>query len=85
MTTGSNLRVLSYPCVSWRARRGEAGNTTARWQDKRPHIARRSGGCFCERLWRAPHIAVLMGNVRLTPKTLYCHDISHIAGSRHGR
>ena len=54
-------------------------------QDKRPHIARRSGGCFCRIFWRAPHIAVLIGNVRLTPNCLYQRDFSHIAASRHGR
>lgn len=64
---------------------GRLRTTTARWQDKRPHIARRSGGCFCKRFWRAPHIAVLVGNVRLTPNCLYQRDFSHIAASRHGR
>ena len=79
------IRTGSGCSVSWRARGQEAGTTTARWQDKRPHIARRSGGCFCRIFWRAPHIAVLIGNVRLTPNCLYQRDFSHIAGSRHGR
>ena len=78
-------RTIAGSGVSWGALEVEAGNTTGRWQDKRPHIARRSGGCFCKRFWRAPHIAVLIGNVRLTPNCLYQRDFSHIAGSRHGR
>lgn len=85
MSTGSVLRTRSYRCVSWRARGGEAGNTTARWQDKRPHIVRRSGGCFCRVFRDAPHIVALTGNVRLMPKALYQRDLSHIVGSRYGR
>lgn len=85
MSCGSSFRTLSHSGVTWRAQGGEAGTTTARWQDKRPHIARRSGGCICRIFWRAPHIAVPIGNVRLTPNYLYQRDFSHIAGLRHGR
>jgi hypothetical protein len=85
MSVLADIRIPSCSSVSWGAQGAEAGNTTGRWQDKRPHIARRSGGCFCKRFWRAPHIVAPMCNVRLTLKALYRHDLSHIAGSRRGR
>ena len=85
MTLDRPFRMLSGSGASWRVRGVVAGTATEGWQDKRAHIVRRSGGCFCKRFWRAPHIAVLIGNVRLTPNCLYQRDFSHIAALRHGR
>ena len=85
MSAASALCAVWYPRVAWRAQGREAGTTTARWQDKRAHIVRRSGGWFCWVFWRAAHLAMLSRNVRRKAKPLYLRDVSHIAGPRHGR
>ena len=85
MTRFSSHRMLSGSGVSWRVRRGVAGTTTDRWQDKRAHIARRSVGCFVWIFWRVPHIAQPRRNVRRAfnaPDLLY---LPHIAGRCDGR
>lgn len=71
--------------VSWRARGEEAGTPTVRWQDKRPHIARLSVGCFVWVFGRVSHRAAFPRNVRMRPKPLYLNDLSHLAEPRHGR
>ena len=58
--------------------------TTEGWQDKRAHIARRSGGCSCLILWRVPHIAGHRRNVYEAAKVLYLFFFFHIAVPRHG-
>ena len=54
-------------------------------QDKRAHIARRSGGCFCWGFWPASHIVRLCRNVRKRSNTLFLRDLLHIAELHHGR
>ena len=56
-----------------------------RWQDKRPHIARRSVGCFFRIFRRVPHVAAFLRNVRQMPKALYLRPLFHIAERHHGR
>lgn len=85
MTTIAMVRALSCSRVAWRVQGRGAGKTTARWQDKRAHIVRRSGGCFCRIFQRAAHIATLARNVRRKPKALHPFELSHFAGLRHGR
>ena len=50
-----------------------------RLQDKRPHIVRRLGGCFCLVFWRVAHISGLHRNVSNSTKELYFHAFLHIA------
>ena len=59
--------------------------STGLGQDKRPHIARRSVGCFCRHFGGFAHIATLSGNVRRQPIRLKCFAFLHIAGLGHGR
>jgi hypothetical protein len=85
MTCTSSFRMMSGSGVSWWVRVGATGTTTARWQDKRAHIARRSVGWFSWAFFRAPHIVSLWRNV--------CHAFNlpdllrfpHIAERCHGR
>lgn len=79
------LRVNSGSCVPWRAQGVATANTTGGWQDKRAHIARRSGWGFCPASCRIWHIAAPGRNVRGTAKALYLCALLHIAGQRHGR
>jgi hypothetical protein len=44
---------------------GEAGKTTEVWQDKRPHIAARSVGCFKWFFPAFPHIIISKRDVRI--------------------
>ncbi|RVI14545.1 hypothetical protein CN200_19670 [Sinorhizobium meliloti] len=44
---------------------GEAGKTTEVWQDKRPHIAARSVGCFDWIFPGFPHITAGKRDVRI--------------------
>lgn len=85
MSTVRRFGTLSGSSASWRAGGAEAGTPTERWQDKRAHIALRSGGWISWVLWRVAHIAGFGRNVRLKPKPLYLQDLSHIKGPRHGR
>lgn len=84
--TGPMLnRVLAGFCASWRAQGSGASTTTGRWQDKRPHIAGRTVGCFYWVFQRVSHIAASQRNV---PELLICPELlgfSHIAGRGHGR
>lgn len=43
---------------------GEAGKTTEVWQDKRPHIAARTVGCFDWVFWPSAHIVGARLDVR---------------------
>lgn len=85
MTVNRLFRILSGSGASWSVPGLEAGAATEGWQDKRAHIARRSGGCFCWGFWPASHIVRLCRNVRKRLNTLFLHDLLHIAGLRHGR
>ncbi len=85
MTLDRPFRMLSGSGASWRVRGVVAGTATEGWQDKRAHLARRSGGCFCWVFRPAAHIAGLAHNVRQGTKTLFLIDFLHIAGLRHGR
>lgn len=85
MTVNRPFRILSGSGASWRVPGVEAGVATEGWQDKRAHIARRSGGCFCRGFWPASHIVWLYRNVRKRPTPLFLRDLLHIAELRHGR
>ena len=85
MTRCSSHRMIAGSGVSWSARRGVAGTTTDRWQDKRAHIARRSVGCFCGIFLDAPHIVRLCRNVRRAFNILDLLGFPHIAERCHGR
>ena len=84
MSRFSTFRVIAGSCVPWRAQGMEARNTTEGWQDKRAHIARRSGGCSCMIFWRVPHIAGHRRNVYEAAKLLYLFFFFYIAVPRHG-
>ena len=79
------IRTGSGCSVSWRARGQEAGTTTARWQDKRAHLVRRSGGCFCRFFRVCAHVAAVLRNVRSCLNPLGRLALSHIAGPHYGR
>lgn len=64
--------------AAWSGRRDAAGTTTVGWQDKRPHIVRRSVGCFDSVFSGFPHLAAPGGNVCCGPKSLYRNSILHI-------
>ncbi len=85
MTVNRSFRILSGSAASWSVPRGEAGEATEGWQDKRAHIARRSAGCFCWGSWPVQHIARLCRNVRKRSNTLFLRDVLNIAELRHGR
>jgi len=85
MSATAILRTLACSRVVRRAQGRGAGTTTERWQDKRAHIVRRSGGWFCCVFRRVAHLAALLANVQCKPNTLLLFDLSHIAGPRHGR
>lgn len=85
MTVNRLFRILSGSGASWRVPGVEAEAATEGWQDKRAHIARRSGGCFCWGFWLASHIVRLCRNVRKRSNTLFLRDLLHIAELRHGR
>lgn len=85
MTGGNAIRMASCAGATWRAPRVVAGATTEGWQDKRAHIARRLGGCFCLGFWPLLHIVRLCRNVRKQSNTLFLRDLLHIAELRHGR
>jgi len=84
--TGRTLhRALAGFCASWSAKGPGAGTTTGRWQDKRPHIAGRTVGCFYCVFPRVSHIVASQRNVPELPNCLEFLGFSHIAGQRHGR
>lgn len=85
MTGRTLYRALASFCAPWRAQGSGAGTTTGRWQDKRPHIAGRTVGCFYWVFQRVSHIAAPERNVPelfIRPELL---GFSHIAGQGHGR
>lgn len=85
MSPEHSNRTISGSDAAWRAGRRGKRTTTARWQDKSAHIARRSGGWFCWVFWLVLHIAALRCNVRRRPNPLYLRCLSHIATCCHGR
>ena len=85
MTVNRPFRILSGSGASWRVPGVEAGAATGGWQDKRAHIARRSGVCFCLGFWPVAKISQLCRNVRKRSSTLFLRDLLNIAGLRHGR
>jgi len=85
MTGRTLYRALASFFAPWRAKGSGAGTTTGRWQDKRPHIAGWTVGCFYWVFQRVLHIAASQRNV---PEPLTCPELlgfSHIVGPRHGR
>lgn len=85
MTVNLLSRMPSCCGASWTAPGVEAVAATGRWQDKRAHIARRSGGCFCWSFWSVPHIVRFFCNVPQHLKVLLLQGFLHIAGQRDGR
>jgi len=85
MTLDRLLGILSCSGASWWVPGVEAEAATEGWQDKRAHIARRSGGCFCLDFFAVQHIARLCRNVRQRSNPLSLRDFLNIAGLRHGR
>ena len=77
--------VLANVSVAHAGWRGGAAATSDLRQDKRAHIAWRSGGCFCLGFFVVQHIARLCRNVRQRPNTLSLRDFLNIAVLRHGR
>lgn len=84
MSTPVN-RIKACTVAAWSRRRDAAGTTTVGWQDKRAHIARWSGVCFCLGFCPVAHIFRLCRNVCQQPKPLSLRDFVDIAGLRHGR
>ena len=85
MTVNRLFRILSGSGASWSVPGLEAGAATEGWQDKRAHIARRSGGCFCWGFRWSAHIATLPRNVRDRLSSLIFLPSSHLAEPRDGR
>ena len=85
MTLNRLFRILSGSGASWSVPGVDAGAATEGWQDKRAHIARRLGGCFCLGFWPLLHIVRLCRNVRKQSNTLFLRDLLHIAELHHGR
>ncbi|MQX55688.1 hypothetical protein [Sinorhizobium meliloti] len=61
---GGALADLAKWIVATVAERGKAWKTTEAWQDKRPHIAARTVGCFDWVFWPSAHIVGARRDVR---------------------
>ncbi|MDF2809706.1 MAG: hypothetical protein K0S56_737 [Microvirga sp.] len=85
MTRRTCFRILSGSGVPWRGRRRRTETTTARGQDKRAHIARRSGCWFCTSFLRLRHLVEPNLKVCACRKCLRVNDFLHIAELRHER
>jgi hypothetical protein len=81
----SGLRIHAGSCVPSGAQVLEIENTIEGWQEKKAHIAHRSGGSFPWAFWSIWHLAAIWRNVRQAPKPLFLHHFFHIAERRHGR
>ncbi len=78
-------RTMAGSGVSWNAWRWKPGDTTEGWQDKRAHVALRSGGCLCWGFWRAAHVDSYIRTVRHRAILLCLLDIPHVARLGHDR
>jgi hypothetical protein len=71
---GVSLADLANEIVAMAKPSGRAGKATGLWQDKRPHIAARTVGCFDWVFWPSAHIVNVRRDVPASESTFFIND-----------